>query len=101
MTNCKTTIETSNLRNTGSLINDALQSSSTNRRLHAKLMMLTNKGGFRLVSCGGRGGGGSKGGGGSSGGGDNGGGAGQSPNPLQAFCNSSISLRLETHFFLK
>ena len=50
---------------------------------------------------GGRGGGGSKGGGGSGGGGDNGGGAGQSPNPLQAFCNSSISLRLETHFFLK
>ena len=48
---------------------------------------------------GGRGGGGSKGGGGS--GGDDGGGAGQSPNPLQAFCNSSISLRLETHFFRK
>ena len=48
---------------------------------------------------GGRGGGGSKGGGGS--GGDNGGGVGQSPNPLQAFCNSSISLCLETHFFLK
>ena len=50
---------------------------------------------------GGRGGGGSKGGGGSGGGGDNGGGAGRSPNPLQAFCNSSISHRLETHFFLK
>ena len=55
-----------------------------------------------LVSgVGGRGGGGSKGGGGRGGGGDNDGGAGQSPNPLQAFCNSSISLRLETHFFLK
>ena len=57
-----------------------------------------------LVSGGGSGGGssggggGSKGGGGGSGGGDNGGGAGQSPYPLQAFCNSSISLRLETHF---
>ena len=50
---------------------------------------------------GGRGGGGSKGGGGSGGGGDNGSGAGQSPNPLQAFCTSSISLRLETHFFQK
>ena len=50
---------------------------------------------------GGRGGGGSKGGGGSGGGGDNGGGAGQSPYPLQAFCNSSILLRLETHFFRK
>ena len=50
---------------------------------------------------GGRGGGGSKGGGGSGGGGDNGGGAGQSLNPLQAFCNSSVSLCLETHFFLK
>ena len=50
---------------------------------------------------GGRGGGGSKGGGGSGGGGDNGGGAGQSPNPLQAFCNSSISLRHETHLFRK
>ena len=44
------------------------------------------------------GGGGSKGGGGGSGGGDNGGGAGQSCYPLQAFCNSSNSLRLETHF---
>ena len=47
---------------------------------------------------GGRGGGDSKGGGGSGGrgdnggSGDNGGGTGQSPNPLQAFCNSSISL---------
>ena len=51
-----------------------------------------------LVSGGGRGGGGSKGGGGSGGGGDNGGGAGQSPYPLQAFRNSSNSLRLETHF---
>ena len=50
---------------------------------------------------GGRGGGGSKGGGGSGGGGDNGSGAGQSPNPLQAFCNCSISLHLETHFFQK
>ena len=50
---------------------------------------------------GGRGGGGSKGGGGSGGGGDNGGGAGQSPYPLQAFCNSSILLRLETHFLRK
>ena len=72
----------------------------------------TNKGGFRrpgknrksLVSGGGsgggggRGGGGSKGGGGSGGGGDNGGGAGQSPYPLQAFCNSSNSLCLETYF---
>ena len=48
---------------------------------------------------GGRGGGGSKGGGGSGGGGDNGGGAGQSPNPLQAFCNSFISFHLEIHFF--
>ena len=47
------------------------------------------------------GGGDSKGGSGSGGGGDNGGGAGQSPNLLQAFCNSSISHRLETHFFLK
>ena len=46
----------------------------------------------------GRGGGGSKGGGGSGGGGDNGGSAGQSCYPLQAFCNSSNSLRLETHF---
>ena len=59
----------------------------------------------RLVSGGGsgggggRGGGGSNGGGGSGGGGDNGGGASQSPNPLQAFCSSSTSLRLETHFF--
>ena len=50
---------------------------------------------------GGRGGGGSKGGGGSGDGGDNGGGARQSPNPLQAFCTSSIPLRLETHFFQK
>ena len=49
----------------------------------------------------GRGGGGSKGGGGSSGGGDKGGGAGQSPDPLQAFCNSSILLSLETHFLQK
>ena len=48
-----------------------------------------------------RSGGGSKGGGGSGGGGDNGGGAGQSPYPLQAFCNSSILLRLETHFLRK
>ena len=39
--------------------------------------------------------------GGSGGGGDNGGGAGQSPYPLQAFCNSSILLCLETHFFTK
>ena len=58
-----------------------------------------------LVSGGGSGDGrvgrGSKVGGGSSGGGENGGGAGQSPNPLQAFRNSSISSRLETHFFLK
>ena len=76
----------------------------------------TNKGGFRrpgknrkgLVSGdGSRGGGGSRsggrsrGGGGSGGGGDNGGGAGQSPDSLQAFCNSSILLRLETHFFRK
>ena len=55
-------------------------------------------------SCGGggsRSGGGSKGGGGSGGGGDNGGGAGQSPYPLQAFCNSSILLRLKTHFLGK
>ena len=44
---------------------------------------------------GGRGGGGSKGGGGIGGGGDNGGGAGQSPYPLQAFRNSSNSIRLE------
>ena len=49
----------------------------------------------------GRGGGGSKGGGGGGGGGDNGGGAGQSPYPLQAFCNSSILLRLESHFSRK
>ena len=48
-----------------------------------------------------RSGGGSKGGGGSGGGGDNGGGAGQSPYPLQAFCNSSILLCLETHFLQK
>ena len=47
---------------------------------------------------GGRGGGGSKSGGGGDGCGDNGGGAGQSSYPLQAFCNSSNSLRLETHF---
>ena len=52
-------------------------------------------------SGGGRGGGSSKGGGGSGEGGDNGGGARQSPNPLQAFCNSSISLRLEAYFFQK
>ena len=80
------------------------------------MVVFTNKGGFRrpgknrksLVSGdgsrgrgGSRGGGGSKGGGGSGGGGDNGGGAGPSPNPLQAFCNSSISLHLETHFLLK
>ena len=50
---------------------------------------------------GGRGGGGSKGGGGIGGGGDNGGGAGQSPYPLQAFCNSSILLHLESHFLQK
>ena len=78
-------------------------------------MFVTNKGGFRrpgknrksLVSGGGSGGrggrgdDGSKGRGGSGGGSDNGGDAGQSPNPLQAFCNSSISLCLETHFFIK
>ena len=40
-------------------------------------------------------------GGGDTGGGDNGGGVGQSPYPLQAFCNSSISRCLETHFFRK
>ena len=54
-----------------------------------------------LVSGGGSGGGGGRGGGGSKGGdggGDNGRGAGQSPYPLQVFCNSSISLRLETFF---
>ena len=71
---------------------------------------IPSKGDFRqpgknhksLVSGGGssgRGGGGSKGGGGSGGDGDNDGGTGQSPYPTQAFCNSSISLRLETHFF--
>ena len=48
---------------------------------------------------GGRGSGGSKSGGGSGGGGDNGGGAGQSPYPLHAFCNSSISVCLETQFY--
>ena len=32
---------------------------------------------------------------------DNGGGTGQSPYPLQAFCNSSISLCLQTHFVQK
>ena len=47
---------------------------------------------------GGRGGAGRKGGGGSGGGGDSGGGAGQSPSPLQAFCNRSYSLRLELIF---
>ena len=57
-----------------------------------------------LVSGGGSGGsggssgGGSKGGGSGGGSGDNGSGAGQSFYPLQAFCNSSNSLRLETHF---
>ena len=65
-----------------------------------------SKGGFRqrgknrksLVSGGGsgggggRGGGGSKDGGGSGDGGDHGGGAGQSPNPLQAFCNFYFTL---------
>ena len=79
------------------------------------IRMTTNKGGFRrpgkncksLVSGGGsdggggRGGGGSKGRGGRGGGGANDGGAGQSPNPLQAFCNSSISLCLETRVFIK
>ena len=60
-----------------------------------------NRKGLVSGGGGGRNGGGSKGGGGSSDGSDNGGGAGESPNPLQAFCNSSISLRLETHFFLK
>ena len=63
----------------------------------------TSKGGFcrpgknrkSLISGGGGRCGSSKGGGG----GDNGGGAGQSPYPLQAFCNSSISLLLETNFF--
>ena len=82
-------------------------------RYHAT--KVTNKGAFAdreknrkgLVSgggsggSGGRGGGGSKGGGGSGSGSDNGGGADQSSNPLQAFCNSSISLHLETHFFRK
>ena len=53
-----------------------------------------------LVSGGGSGGGGGIGGGGSKGGGGIGG-AGQSPYPLQAFCNSSILLSLETHFLRK
>ena len=48
-----------------------------------------------------RSGGRSRGGGGSGGVGDNSSGAGQSPYPLQAFCNSSILLRLETHFLQK
>ena len=71
----------------------------------------TSKGGFcrpgkKIVKVsggggGGSGGGGNKGGGSGSGGGNNGSGAGQSPYPLQAFCNSSISLRLESHFFRK
>ena len=50
-------------------------------------------------SGGGRGGGSSKGGVGI--GSDNGGGAGQSPYSLQAFCNSSNSLHLKTHFSRK
>ena len=56
-----------------------------------------------LVSGDGSRGGGcsSKGGGGSGGGGDDGSGAGQSTYPLQAFCNSSILLRLEAHFLRK
>ena len=37
-----------------------------------------------------------RGSGSSKGGGDNGGNAGQSPNPLQAFCHSSISLCRKT-----
>ena len=53
-----------------------------------------------LVS-GGRSGGGGGSGSSGGGGGDNGNGAGQFPYPLQAFCNSSILLRLTTHFFTK
>ena len=41
---------------------------------------------------------GGRGGGSGTGGGDIGSGAGQSPYPLQAFCNSSNALRLVIHF---